>query len=338
MIRVKKNYVFLIYLYSFTAHIILIWAGFSCVHAMRIVSGEAAADLSKSARAPFAFKISLTGRRGNSYDESKIGVTVEFDKIKKLISRELPELIKKFEIKERPSETVFEPPDLEPAKNAFGNLRSKFAEMKKAAEDSMKTSEALLAADKKKIFPASTNKKNSQSSRMDRKKKPSQAEPVHSENARDRAKAGPDAQAEVAKSPYTGSGDGTETEVFGNLSGGENSGMRLAGTPDGALDPSIELKSIDLFKSIVGSKIRSKVKYPQNCRRLGIEGSVRIKFEINSGGTAVGIEITRSSGNRDIDAAAVDAVKNGAPFLPYPRDISQKSLSFLLPLNFKLND
>ena len=324
MIRVKKNYVFLIYLYSFTAHIILIWAGFSCVHAMRIISGEAAADLSKSARAPFAFKISLTGRRGNSYDESKSGVTVEFDKIKKLISNELPELMKKFEIKERPSEPLFEPPDLEPAKNAFEKLRSKFAEMKKAAEDSMKTSEALLAADKKKIFPASTNKKNSQSSRMDRKKKPAQLESVHSENVRDRAKAGQDGE--------------SGTEVFGNLSGGEKSGTRLAGTPDGALDPSIELKSIDLFKAIVGAKIRSKVKYPQNCRRLGIEGAVRVKFEINSGGTAVGIEITRSSGNRDIDAAAVEAVKNGAPFLPYPRDISRKSLSFVLPLNFKLND
>jgi protein TonB len=202
----------------------------------------------------------------------------------------------------------------------------------------MKTSETLLAADNKKTVPVSINKKNARSGRIDRKRKPAQAESGRSESAREKVKAGPNAPAEVAKSPYTGSGDGTETEIFGNLSGGEKSGTRLAGTPDGELDPSIELKSIDLFKAIVGSKIRSKVKYPQNCRRLGIEGSVRIKFEINSGGTAVGIEITRSSGNRDIDAAAVDAVKNGAPFLPYPRDISQKSLSFVLPLNFKLND
>lgn len=305
---------------------------------MRAASGEAVADLSKSARAPFAFKISLTGRRGNSYDESKSGVMVEFDKIKKLISRELPELMKKFEVKDRPSEPVFEPPDLEPAKMAFEKLRAKFSEMKKAAEDSMKTSEILLAAAKKKTVPVSINKKNAPKGRPDRKKKPDPAGSDHSQIARNGAKAGPNDPDEAANRPYAAAGGGSETEVFGNLSGVEKSGTRLAGTPDGEPDPSIELKSIDLFKAIVGSKIRSKVKYPQNCRRLGIEGSVRLKFEINSGGTAAGIEITRSSGNRDIDAAAVEAVKNGEPFLPYPRDIAKKSLSFVLPLNFKLND
>ncbi len=322
-----------------TAHIILVWAGFSCVHAMRAASGEAAADLSKSARAPFAFKISLTGRRGNSYDESKSGVIVELDKIKKLISRELPELMKKFEVRERPQEPVIEPPDFGPAKMAFERLRSKLAGMKKAAEDSMKTSETLLAADKKQTIKVSANKRNMTNGRIDRKKKPARAGAEHSEIGRDSAKAFPDPpRAETSKGPYSGADGGTETEVFGNLSGGEISGTRLAGTPDGDRDPSIELKSIDLFKAIVGEKIRSKVKYPQNCRRLGIEGTVRVGFEINSGGTAAVIEIIRSSGNRDIDAAAVEAVKNGAPFLPYPRDISSKSLSFVLPLNFKLND
>lgn len=331
MIKVKKKFVFLIYLYSFIAHLILIMAGLSCVHAINDRPGEAAADLSKNARAPFAFKVSLTGRRGNTYDESKTDVVAEFDKIKKLVGGKLPELLKALEPVKRLPEP--EPYDFEAVEKSLEKFTAGFAEFKKAVEKSHSTAETALASNLKRPGPASINKKNITARRDGGKRARPKAAPGEVADG----ETGAVTARPVARGGQPGEAGGGP-EVFGNLSGTEKSGARLAGTPGGELDPSIELKSIDLFKAIVGEKIRSKVKYPQNCRRLGIEGSVRVKFEVNSGGTVSAVEIAGSSGNRDIDAAAVAAVKEGEPFLPYPRDISRKSLSFVLPLNFKLND
>ncbi|HOT77267.1 MAG TPA: energy transducer TonB, partial [Candidatus Wallbacteria bacterium] len=143
--------------------------------------------------------------------------------------------------------------------------------------------------------------------------------------------------ADAGASAYGSPSGESKTEVFGSLSGAENKGSSLAGSPSGDTDPSIELKSIEIFKAIVGDKIRANIKYPQSCRRLGIEGSVRVRFEISSSGSVGGVEILSSSNNEDIDASAVEAVKNSVPFLPYPRDTSKSFITFVLPLNYRLN-
>lgn len=110
MISVKKKYIFLIYLYSLVAHIALVFAvGSFAAGVKNSMNSDETADLLKESLAPLAFKVSLIGRRGNSYDDSKIDTAVRYDEIKKLISRNLPRLVEKI---------IEPPPALESVNNS----------------------------------------------------------------------------------------------------------------------------------------------------------------------------------------------------------------------------
>lgn len=87
-------------------------------------------------------------------------------------------------------------------------------------------------------------------------------------------------------------------------------------------------------------KVRQKIervkKYPSVARRLGVEGTVHVKFTILSNGKVEGVEVARSSGHKTLDKAAVLAIKNATPFPPFPKTIRRESLRIELPLAFKL--
>lgn len=337
MVRVKKNYILLIYLYSLVAHIALVFAAGSFAAGIKNSSGfDEAADLSKTIRAPLAFKVSLAGRRGNSYDESKIDAAVKFDEIKKIITRKLRPAVEKF-IEARPAKRRID--DM-----ASGSIYSKVAtpvenKIEKIVEKKAVVPTAALITNK----PAEPRPARNAARKIVNK---GAAERNIAVKKRHENSASAEAPVSLQKTPagfsmeneLSSQGGFDAAEVFGNLSGNEKSGSRLAGTPDGQADPALEVKSVDIFKSIVGEKIRSNIKYPYNCRRFGIEGTVRIKFEIAPSGRLASIVVAESSNNSDIDESAIAAVKKSEPFLPYPDSISNKSITFVLPLNYRLND
>ncbi len=49
-------------------------------------------------------------------------------------------------------------------------------------------------------------------------------------------------------------------------------------------------------------------KYPPSARDQGIEGSVTVEYTINTEGNVVGVKVTKSSGNSDLDRAAIETV------------------------------
>jgi TonB family protein len=55
---------------------------------------------------------------------------------------------------------------------------------------------------------------------------------------------------------------------------------------------------------------RRAPKYPASARDNGIEGSVTVEYTINTEGSVVGVRVTSSSGNSDLDRAAVDAIQS----------------------------
>lgn len=61
--------------------------------------------------------------------------------------------------------------------------------------------------------------------------------------------------------------------------------------------------------------------YPEQARRQGIFGSLRLSVSINADGSLGPIEVSKSSGNRVLDAAAMRIVKLAAPYSPLPPDI-----------------
>jgi protein TonB len=58
--------------------------------------------------------------------------------------------------------------------------------------------------------------------------------------------------------------------------------------------------------------------YPRNAAEKGIYGDLIIKFTIKKNGKLGAVELIRTSGFRDLDDAALSALKNAEPFWPLP--------------------
>jgi len=63
--------------------------------------------------------------------------------------------------------------------------------------------------------------------------------------------------------------------------------------------------------------------YPEDARRDKIYGKLQVSVSIRADGSLEGVEVSRSSGQRILDAAAVRIVKLGAPYAPLPPDITR---------------
>ena len=61
--------------------------------------------------------------------------------------------------------------------------------------------------------------------------------------------------------------------------------------------------------------------YPEQARQQRIFGSLQLSVSINADGSLGPIEVSKSSGNRILDAAAMRIVKLAAPYSPLPPDI-----------------
>lgn len=71
------------------------------------------------------------------------------------------------------------------------------------------------------------------------------------------------------------------------------------------------------YHEIIKQKIEDMRIYPSNARHRRIEGAVHVNFSLTSSGELNSIAIKKSSGSPTLDNAALEAVKNAAPFPPY---------------------
>ena len=63
--------------------------------------------------------------------------------------------------------------------------------------------------------------------------------------------------------------------------------------------------------------------YPEEARRRGIYGDLRLAVTMLPDGTVEGVEILLSSGQRVLDQAAVRTVRLASPFAPFPAEMAQ---------------
>ena len=63
--------------------------------------------------------------------------------------------------------------------------------------------------------------------------------------------------------------------------------------------------------------------YPEQARRLHIYGKLQLSVSINKDGSVESIEVSRSSGQPILDAAAMRIVKLAAPYSPLPPSITR---------------
>lgn len=78
-------------------------------------------------------------------------------------------------------------------------------------------------------------------------------------------------------------------------------------------------------------------RYPPAALRSGIEGNVLIRAEIDADGTPTEVGLARRSGNRELDRAALSAVRNWR-FQPALRDGKPVASAVQVPVAFVLED
>lgn len=101
-----------------------------------------------------------------------------------------------------------------------------------------------------------------------------------------------------------------------------------------APDPALE----EGYRARIRQTIDAHKHYPRLARRLGHEGRVVVAFTIEADGRLAGVRVVESSGSELLDEAALEAVREAAPFPPFPSGISRKQWSFTLPLSFTLSE
>ncbi len=92
------------------------------------------------------------------------------------------------------------------------------------------------------------------------------------------------------------------------------------------------------YSSQVWRRIANAKFYPRAARKREMEGKPVVEFELRSDGHLMSYLIVRSSSNKILDKAAIDAVKNASPYPNIPKSLKLKSIRFKLPISFKLNE
>jgi protein TonB len=81
-------------------------------------------------------------------------------------------------------------------------------------------------------------------------------------------------------------------------------------------------------------KLIKKKIYPTSARRRGQQGVVHVLVELDQEGNLIGLRITRSSGYKVLDNAAVSLVKKVVPF----KHGAGRAIAIEIPINYNLLD
>jgi len=75
--------------------------------------------------------------------------------------------------------------------------------------------------------------------------------------------------------------------------------------------------------------------YPESARRLGVQGTAYLRFEVLPNGRVGAVQIDRSAGHPDLDQAAIEAIRQWR-FEPARRGSEPVTVWVTLPVRFEL--
>lgn len=97
-----------------------------------------------------------------------------------------------------------------------------------------------------------------------------------------------------------------------------------------------EQAKISYFDLVV-LKLAEKKVYPKVARRLGVEGNGVLSFSIDKSGNVKNSRISQSTKSQILDDEIIEMLKKAEPFPAFPEYILDSSLSFDVPISFKLD-
>ena len=83
--------------------------------------------------------------------------------------------------------------------------------------------------------------------------------------------------------------------------------------------------------------IAQNLKYPEQARKMGIEGKVYVEFIVNDFGEITNVKVLKGIG-AGCDEAAKKVVENSTPWQPGRQKGQAVKVKMVLPITFKLND
>jgi protein TonB len=90
------------------------------------------------------------------------------------------------------------------------------------------------------------------------------------------------------------------------------------------------------YAGAIKERILSRWKYPTEARENLIEGKLLVVFSLGRQGEMKEIRIDESSGHEILDAEAARAIRNGAPFPPFPTHITVARLNIKASFDYRI--
>ena len=119
--------------------------------------------------------------------------------------------------------------------------------------------------------------------------------------------------------------DGFNAEQFASLDTGS-----LENFDD---DEPVSLDTTEVKYSSYFARIKHQIErvwvYPLEAAQKGISGDLSLTFRISKDGNLLGVRLVDQSGYEILDVAALKAVKEAAPFYPFPKNIQREKLTIL---------
>lgn len=97
-----------------------------------------------------------------------------------------------------------------------------------------------------------------------------------------------------------------------------------------------EFMTTDSYLEMVKLRIESRKRYPKAAKNARVEGRVGIRFVLAPDGSVRDLAISRGARSEDLNAAALDAVRQAAPFPRPPANLFKGDLALELTIVFEL--
>jgi protein TonB len=103
-------------------------------------------------------------------------------------------------------------------------------------------------------------------------------------------------------------------------------------------NPALKEDAISRYLAMIRGLVDRRKEYPYQARRQEQEGTVLVCFTITRRGTLAGEPaLERKSRHERLNASAIAAVKNAAPYPPFPGEIDDAEMSFQVAVSFSLS-
>ena len=91
------------------------------------------------------------------------------------------------------------------------------------------------------------------------------------------------------------------------------------------------------YSYLIRMRVASAKIYPQSAREKNQQGKATLSLKLGKDGSVLKVSIGNSSGYEVLDQAAIDAIKDAAPYPQIPEKLNKQYVLLKLPISFILN-